>query len=40
MLKGVSGTSISSKNGRPMHEFKFEVTSATLALRVSIFDGL
>ena len=39
MLKGVSGASVSSKNGRPMRDFTFEVTSATLALRVSISDG-
>ena len=39
VLKGVSGASVSSKNGKPMHECKFEVTSASLALRVSISDG-
>ena len=39
MLKGVSGASVSSKNGKPMRECKFKVTSASLALRVSISDG-
>ena len=39
VLKGVSGASVSSKNGKPMRDFTFEVTSATLALRVSISDG-
>ena len=39
VLKGVSGASVSSKNGRTMREFTFEVTSATSALRVSKFDG-
>ena len=39
MLKGVSGVFVSSKNGKPMHDFTFEVTPATLALRVSISDG-
>ena len=39
VLKGVSGASISSKNGRPMRDFTFEVTSATMALKVSIFNG-
>ena len=39
MLKGVSGASVSSKNGKPMRKCKFEVTSASLALRVSISDG-
>ena len=39
VLKGVSGVSISSKNGRPMCDFTFEVTPATLALRVSISNG-
>nr|XP_023927128.1 uncharacterized protein LOC112038539 [Quercus suber] len=39
VLKGVSGASVSSKNGRPMRDFTFEVTSATLALRVSVSDG-
>ena len=39
VLKGDSGVSVSSKNGRPMRDFTFEVTPATLALRVSISDG-
>ena len=39
MLKGVSGASVSSKNCKPMRECKFKVTSASLALRVSISDG-
>ena len=39
MLKGVFGASVSSKKGKPMRDFTFEVTSATLALRVSIFYG-
>ena len=39
VLKGVSGVFVSSKNGKPMHDFTFEVTPATLALRVSISDG-
>ena len=35
VLKGVSAVTVSSKNGRPTCEFKFEVTSANLALRVT-----
>ena len=39
VLKGVSSVSVSSKNGRPIRDFTFEVTPTTLALRVSISDG-
>ena len=35
MLKGVPAVTVSSKNGKPTREFKFEVTSANLALRVT-----
>nr|POE68712.1 hypothetical protein CFP56_17592 [Quercus suber] len=33
--KGFSAVTVSSKNGRPTREFKFNVTSANLALRVT-----
>ena len=35
MLNGDTGVIIYSINGRPMHEFTFELTLANLALRVS-----
>ena len=35
MLKGDTGVIVYSINGRTMHEFTFEFTSANLALRVS-----
>ena len=39
MLKSDTGVTVSSKNGRPMHEFKFELTFTSLALRVSKLVG-
>ena len=35
VLKGVSAVTVSSKNGRPTRQFKFEMTSVSLALRVT-----
>ena len=39
VLKGASAVTVTSKNGRPTRQFKFEMTSASLVLRVTKFDG-
>ena len=35
VLKGASAVTVTSKNGRPTRQFKFEMTSVSLALRVT-----
>ena len=39
VLQGEIGVVVSTKNGRPTHEFLFKLTSDNLALRVSKSDG-
>ena len=39
VLQGVTGVAVPTKNGRPTHDSSFNLTSDSLALRVSLSEG-